>query len=218
LPEPASPASTPTLSPAQLAEAAARSRRDSGVQIDDQDVVGEEEIHAPLSGSYRLSSLRLIDEAVAAAQLIEPSLYEPEELERLGSKPKPPEEKSAAATEEAAAVARVKAELTTSDPSIDVPPAEQPAVAESTEEAPRAAQPAAEPLPPNGGRARKKTVPPPIPRAPAKVSPKELDDVPMLDSAARARALGSHAAGRGPLRGTASTCEYRVTRAPPAVG
>jgi hypothetical protein len=66
LPEPASPASTPTLSPAQLAEAAARSRRDSGVQIDDQDVVGEEEIHAPLSGSYRLSSLRLIDESFQA--------------------------------------------------------------------------------------------------------------------------------------------------------
>ena len=32
----------------------------------------------PLSGGYRPSGLRLIDEAVAAAQLIEPSLFEPE--------------------------------------------------------------------------------------------------------------------------------------------
>jgi hypothetical protein len=164
-----------------------RARRDSGVQIDDQDVVGEEEVHGPLSGGYRPSSLRLIDEAVAAAQLIEPSLFEPEELARLGNKPKAAEEPSAAAAE-AAAIARVKEELTTSDPSTEekrdtlenpiAVPADDAAAA-----SPRVtAQSTPPPMPSNGApRARKKTVPPPVPRAPAKVSPR-IEDVPMLDS------------------------------------
>jgi len=163
---PAETPSRPVLSPAQMAAGAARSRRDSSVQIGEQDVVGEEEVHTPLSGAYRPSSLRLIDEAVAAAQLIEPSLFEPEELERLGIKPKAPDEASAKA-EAADAVARVKAELTQSDPSIEVPPVTAP----STPTAP-----------PNGARGTKKTVPPPIPRTPAKVSPREVDEAPMLDS------------------------------------
>jgi DNA-binding response OmpR family regulator/tetratricopeptide (TPR) repeat protein len=187
--------SAPLASPAELAAEAPRARRDSGVQIDDQDVVGEEEVHGPLSGGYRPSSLRLIDEAVAAAQLIEPSLFEPEELARLGIKPKAAEETSTAATEEAAAVARVKAELTTSDPSIELKrdTLETPVAVAPDEAAapPEAAAPVTPrvtaastppPMPPNGTlRERKKTVPPPVPRAPAKVSPR-LEDVPMLDS------------------------------------
>jgi DNA-binding response OmpR family regulator/tetratricopeptide (TPR) repeat protein len=190
-------------SPAEVAADAPlpRARRDSGVQIDDQDVVGEEEVHGPLSGGYRPSSLRLIDEAVAAAQLIEPSLFEPEELARLGIKPKASAEPSQAATEEAAAIARVKAELTASDPSLEkrdtleTPAQAAPLEKRDTLETPAAASPddiAAKPrttsqstpppMPPNGTpRGRKKTVPPPVPRAPAKVSPR-IEDVPMLDS------------------------------------
>lgn len=71
-----------------------RADRESGEIVSDQAVISEEpepeEIRAPLQGSYRQSSLRLIDEAVAAAQLIEPSLFEPEELAAAGVKPGPP--------------------------------------------------------------------------------------------------------------------------------
>jgi len=49
------------------------------IPTEEADVVSEEDAGpAPLMGSYRPSSLRLIDEAVAAAQLIEPSLFEEE--------------------------------------------------------------------------------------------------------------------------------------------
>jgi len=64
-----------------------RARRDSGEIVRDSDVVEEEEIHGPLSGGFRPSSLRLIDEAVAAAQAIEPSLFDAEELAALGLGP-----------------------------------------------------------------------------------------------------------------------------------
>jgi CheY-like chemotaxis protein len=47
------------------------------IPTEEADVMSEEDAGpAPLMGSYRPSSLRLIDEAVAAAQLIEPSLFE----------------------------------------------------------------------------------------------------------------------------------------------
>ena len=49
------------------------------IPTEEADVVSEEDAGpSPLMGSYRPSSLRLIDEAVAAAQLIEPSLFEEE--------------------------------------------------------------------------------------------------------------------------------------------
>jgi hypothetical protein len=52
---------------------------DTTVPTEEADVLSEEEAGPqPLMGSYRPSSLRLIDEAVAAAQLIEPSLFEEE--------------------------------------------------------------------------------------------------------------------------------------------
>ncbi|HUO66601.1 MAG TPA: DUF4388 domain-containing protein, partial [Gammaproteobacteria bacterium] len=54
--------------------------------VDADDVLEEtEDVQpGPLGGEYRPSSLRLIDEAVAAAQAIEPSLFEPEELAAAG--------------------------------------------------------------------------------------------------------------------------------------
>jgi CheY-like chemotaxis protein len=49
------------------------------VEETEPDVIGEEEVPGPLMGGFRPSSLRLIDEAVAAAQAIEPSLFEDQE-------------------------------------------------------------------------------------------------------------------------------------------
>lgn len=68
------------------------SPRESGEIVSEGHVLSEEpdasqEIQPPLQGSYRQSSLRLIDEAVAAAQLIEPSLFSDEELAAAGVKP-----------------------------------------------------------------------------------------------------------------------------------
>jgi DNA-binding response OmpR family regulator len=60
----------------------------------------EEEIQGPLMGGYRPSSLRLIDEAVAAAQAIEPSLFDDAE------------------DESQAAVARVRLVVRTTDPRV----------------------------------------------------------------------------------------------------
>ncbi len=63
------------------------------IPTEEADVVSEEELPpAPLMGSFRPSSLRLIDEAVAAAQLIEPSLFEEETPKPNGTpiaKPEP---------------------------------------------------------------------------------------------------------------------------------
>jgi CheY-like chemotaxis protein len=47
-----------------------------GARSPANDAAGEDERVGPLLGGYRPSSLRLIDEAVAAAQAIEPSLFE----------------------------------------------------------------------------------------------------------------------------------------------
>jgi DNA-binding response OmpR family regulator len=82
--------------------------RESGEIVPDQNVLSEErdEIQPPLQGSYRQSSLRLIDEAVAAAQLIEPSLFTDDELVAAGVKAGPPTPPPAAPAE--AQVARVQ--------------------------------------------------------------------------------------------------------------
>jgi CheY-like chemotaxis protein/xanthosine utilization system XapX-like protein len=44
--------------------------------VGEEEVLSEEDAPGPLMGGYRPSSLRLIDEAVAAAQAIDPSLFE----------------------------------------------------------------------------------------------------------------------------------------------
>jgi hypothetical protein len=152
-----------------------RARRDSGVLIDEGDVVGEEEIRGPLSGGYRPSSLRLIDEAVAAAQAIEPSLFEPEELAAAGLSPSP--SPSAAAQAEPAAVdetplARIRVTTRSSDPRIDN-------ARDLVERTPALAD--AEP-PTNGASAPRKriTQPPPIPaRRPTQ---REIAEAPLLDA------------------------------------
>jgi DNA-binding response OmpR family regulator len=164
---------------------AGRAHRDSAEQISDTDVLGEEEekVPGPLSGGLRVSSLRLIDEAVAAAQLIEPSLFEAEELAALEIEPAPTEEppRSVAPvpappgpppheTREAA-IARVKLELRTADPRIEN-------ARDLVEKSPTLTSSDA----PNG-RSRRKTLPPPIPRAAAKAAaPPASEDPPLLDS------------------------------------
>jgi DNA-binding response OmpR family regulator len=79
--------------------------RDSTETINTADVLSEEDdIQPPLSGSYRPSSLRLIDEAVAAAQAIDPSLFESDLLAAPPEVPTP--------------VARVQLATRESDPRI----------------------------------------------------------------------------------------------------
>lgn len=56
--------------------------RDTGGVEVELEVVGEEDAPGALLGGYRPSSLRLIDEAVAAAQAIEPSLFDDDNLPR----------------------------------------------------------------------------------------------------------------------------------------
>ena len=80
---------------------------DPGVPLEEADVISEETEPGPLGGQYRPSSLRLIDEAVAAAQLIEPSLFEDEP-----AKPAAPETNGRA-------VAKVQLENRASDPRIE---------------------------------------------------------------------------------------------------
>jgi DNA-binding response OmpR family regulator len=65
--------------------------RASDPNIDrEPDVIEEEAAPGALMGGYRQSSLRLIDEAVAAAQAIEPSLFTDEELAAAGVAPSRP--------------------------------------------------------------------------------------------------------------------------------
>jgi len=68
------------------------------VEIGESEVLSEEDLPGPLSGGYRQSSLRLIDEAVAAAQMIDPSFLadepnnnEPKPLARVQLQPLPRE-------------------------------------------------------------------------------------------------------------------------------
>ncbi len=150
-----------------------RARRESGEIVADSDVLGEEEIHGPLSGGYRPSSLRLIDEAVAAAQLIEPSLFEPEELAAAGVTPAPTSAAptSAAPAEEPTPLARIKVTARPSDPRIGN-------ARDIVEKTPALAEPATS----NGEstRTRKPTTkPPPIP---AKITQREIAEAPLLDA------------------------------------
>jgi CheY-like chemotaxis protein len=92
----------PTSESDVISEISARPS-DPGLPTDEADVVSEEPEPGPLGGQYRPSSLRLIDEAVAAAQLIEPSLFEDE---------KP-------AGTNGAAVAKVQLETRAPDPRIE---------------------------------------------------------------------------------------------------
>ncbi len=69
--------------PIRLAELADRAGEEPPLAqaVREADVISEDVgPPGPLMGGFRPSSLRLIDEAVAAAQAIEPSLFEPEEL------------------------------------------------------------------------------------------------------------------------------------------
>ncbi len=75
--------------------------------VDESEVVSEEDAPGPLMGGYRPSSLRLIDEAVAAAQAIDPSLLEPE-----------PAAAPAGETAPAGRLARVQLQTRESDPRI----------------------------------------------------------------------------------------------------
>ncbi|HET9988606.1 MAG TPA: DUF4388 domain-containing protein, partial [Kofleriaceae bacterium] len=84
-------ASTPRESPPPIAEpvsaeqaAADTSQGASGsVEVAETEVLSEEDVPGPLMGGYRHSSLRLIDEAVAAAQAIDPSLFESDLISSL---------------------------------------------------------------------------------------------------------------------------------------
>lgn len=76
--EPRTPMEAVASGPIDLG-ALSRAASEPGQPTDEADVLSEESAEpepGPLGGQYRPSSLRLIDEAVAAAQLIEPSLFE----------------------------------------------------------------------------------------------------------------------------------------------
>ncbi|HSR99468.1 MAG TPA: DUF4388 domain-containing protein [Kofleriaceae bacterium] len=82
--------SVDALGAAGTAESAVATAEESGgaeAEEDDGLQVPIEEV-GPLLGGYRPSSLRLIDEAVAAAQAIEPSLFD-DSAERGGPRPEP---------------------------------------------------------------------------------------------------------------------------------
>ncbi len=153
-----------------------RPRRPSAQQIEEQDVVDEEVIHGPLTGGYRPSSLRLIDEAVAAAQAIEPSLFEPEELAAAGLAPavsEPAEASVARPADTEAQLARIKVAPRTIDPRIEN-------ARDLIEKTPAIEEPSA---PATNGEPRRKvpTKPPPIP-ARARRASNEVDNVPMLEA------------------------------------
>lgn len=115
-----------------------RAHRESGEIVSDQEVLSdehEEQIRAPLQGAYRPSSLRLIDEAVAAAQLIEPSLFDADELAAADARSAP------AASEEVPT---------------ETPPAETPIARVQLTQVDAHTRP-------NG--ARRQTTPPPIPQS-----------------------------------------------------
>jgi DNA-binding response OmpR family regulator len=160
-------------------ERAPRARRPSAEQIEDSDVVEEEDIPGPLTGGYRPSSLRLIDEAVAAAQLIEPSLFSPEELIAAGvapaAAPAAAPAPAPAAEPEQTPVARIQVKTRESDPRIDN-------ARNIVEKSPAFEEPA----PINGEQARRSkkptTQPPPIPEAAKRPSVKEIANAPLLEA------------------------------------
>ena len=157
-----------------------RMRRPSSQLIEDTDVVEEEEdIRGPLMGGYRPSSLRLIDEAIAAAHAIEPSLFEPEELAAAGVTPAPAAEPAPSPPEETP-LARIK--MRSSDPRIEN-------ARDLVEKSPAYEEPA--PTPTNGeprerpSRPSKRiTQPPPIPskvKELRELTKQEIEDAPLLD-------------------------------------
>jgi DNA-binding response OmpR family regulator len=153
-------------------------RETSGEIITDQEVISEEDSPplepGPLMGGYRPSGLRLIDEAVAAAQAIEPSLFEPEELAALAA---------VRANEVAAAAASPTPSGPPKPPSRRTPtlppplPTTRPAQTASPVPAPDVAETG------NGAaRARTKSIPPPLPASALARAQRELDDAPLLDA------------------------------------
>ncbi len=184
------PVQAPIVARTSSAELPGRLRRDSGLVIEEGDVVEEEEIRGPLSGGYRPSSLRLIDEAVAAAQAIEPSLFEPEELIAAGVTPAvapPPADTPAAAPPAAGAtpgaepetpLARFRVARAPTDPRIENARAlveRTPALVDDS--------------PPKNGesapRRKVPTQPPPIPQR--RVTAREIENAPHVDPDASAR-------------------------------
>lgn len=151
------------------------SQRESGEIVSDQNVLSEEpdaeEIQPPLQGSYRQSSLRLIDEAVAAAQLIEPSLFTDDELVAAGVRPGPPTPPPGATPSAGAppagappSAAPPTAAMPTEAPLAEAPPAEATAAAAVAEAQVARVQLAQVEAPKNGAR-KSPTNPPPIPEA-----------------------------------------------------
>jgi DNA-binding response OmpR family regulator len=139
-----------------------RGRRESGEIVRDSDVVEEEEIRGPLLGGYRPSSLRLIDEAVAAAQAIEPSLFEPEEQAAPSAQP---------AASEDTALARINVTTRQTDPRIETARGlveRSPVFAGGGLRAP------------NGTPKKAPTKPPPLP--PKKLTEREIAEAPLLDA------------------------------------
>jgi DNA-binding response OmpR family regulator len=194
--EPVAPSPGESTAPAEVhaveasavepADVPRRARRPSAEQIDEGDVVEEEEIRGPLSGGYRQSSLRLIDEAVAAAQAIEPSLFEPEELIAAGVLPAPKasdgptvEDATGPTTDAEAPLARIKIAARASDPRIDN-------ARNLVEKSPALTEPAVPPeavaeAPSEPTRRRKETTkPPPIP-VKAQLSKQEIAEAPLLE-------------------------------------
>jgi DNA-binding response OmpR family regulator len=158
----AQPAPPESTSGTPYEEVPMRARRESGEIVADHDVLDEEEIRGPLSGGYRPSSLRLIDEAVAAAQLIEPSLFEPDELAAAGVGPAEPE----------TPLARIKVAARQSDPRISN-------ARDLVEKTPALADPANTNGEPQGRR-KPPTKPPPIPTQ--RPSQQEIEEAPLLDA------------------------------------
>jgi DNA-binding response OmpR family regulator len=94
-PRPKAPSEPPPVA-AEPAPAVEDTTASGSVEVGESEVLSEEDIPGPLMGGYRNSSLRLIDEAVAAAQAIDPSLFEsdlisslpePKQLARVQVKP-----------------------------------------------------------------------------------------------------------------------------------
>jgi DNA-binding response OmpR family regulator len=196
--EPTPAQSTSPTSATPYEDVPLRARRDSGEIVADSDVLGEEEIRGPLSGGYRPSSLRLIDEAVAAAQLIEPSLFEPEELAAAGITPATASTSTeglatagvapAGVAPAAAAdtpLARIKIAAKTTDPRIENARdliEKTPALREPAESAVAAATSAASPNGEPQTRRKPPTKPPPMPAAKSKLTDREIAEAPLLDA------------------------------------
>ncbi|MEP6862845.1 MAG: DUF4388 domain-containing protein, partial [Deltaproteobacteria bacterium] len=80
-PRPRAPSAPPIAAPPPVEDAPATAS--GSVEVGESEVLSEEAVPGPLMGGYRNSSLRLIDEAVAAAQAIDPSLFESDLISSL---------------------------------------------------------------------------------------------------------------------------------------